>query len=102
MVLFRAKLFEESLEAFLQSNNWEMYINVCIKLNINGTQFLEKLNVLVEKLKNDKRFLECSIIYEKYLNDPENSIICLIEGSYWQQAITSVIDLLLLYLILDD
>lgn len=79
------------MESFLQSNNWQMYINVCIRQKIVGNEFLEKLNKLIENLKNSNKLLECSMIYENYMNDSENSIMCLIEGAFWQEAITSVI-----------
>ena len=78
------------MEAFLKSSNWEMYINVCVKMNITGNEFLQKLNNIIEKLKSEAKLFECSVIYERYLNDSENSILCLIEGCFWQEAITLV------------
>lgn len=90
LVFYRANCLIESMDTFLKSSNWEMYINVCIKINITGNDFLQRLNTIIEKLKSESKLFECSIIYERYLNDSENSIICLIDGCFWQEAITLV------------
>jgi hypothetical protein len=48
------------------------------------------MNLFIERLQAENKFLDCSSIYEKYLNDPENAILNLISGSYWQEAISMV------------
>ncbi len=112
LILVRANLLEDALDLFLKSSNWQMYINVCLKLNIASIKLVEKLNVMIgifinvhslyqlnniyllfiilDKLKSENKFLECAKIYEIYLKDPENSIICLIDGHHWCEAITAV------------
>ncbi len=47
LVLFRAELYEKSLEAFLKSLNWQMYINVCLKLKLQPSIYLNKLNNMI-------------------------------------------------------
>lgn len=44
----------------------------------------------LDKLKSENKFFECSNIYETYMKDPENSILCLIDGHHWSEAITAV------------
>ena len=46
-VLFRANLYEDSLDIFLKASNWQMYINALIKLKKTGTDFQESLNHLI-------------------------------------------------------
>lgn len=67
-----------------------MYINALLKLNKTGTDFIEQVNHLIERLQIENKLMECSTIYERYLNDPENSIINLINGSYWIESISMI------------
>lgn len=78
------------MDAFFQSSCWQMYVNVCIRLKLGSGEFLDKLNRLVEKLRNENKFLECAGVYEKYLNDSENAIMCLLDGGHWEEAISTI------------
>jgi len=59
-------------------------------MKLSGSDLLDKLNKLVDKLKNENKLLECASIYENYLNDSESAIISLVDGCFWQEAITAV------------
>lgn len=88
--MVRAEQFEESIELFLKSANWQMFINVCLKLKYSSGVYLDKLNSMIEKLKIENKHLECAQIYENYLNDPENAVLSLITGSHWFEAVTLI------------
>ncbi len=49
MILLRANLLDEALDMFYKSLNWQMYVNVCIKLNLQKSAFIEKLNDMIGK-----------------------------------------------------
>lgn len=53
LILVRANLLEDALELFLKSSNWQMYINVCLKLNFTSIKLFEKLNVMIGKYLNN-------------------------------------------------
>jgi hypothetical protein len=47
LVLFRANLYDESLDLFIKASNWQMYINALLKLKKTGTEFIEQINQLI-------------------------------------------------------
>ncbi len=49
LVLFRANLYDESLDLFIKASNWQMYINALLKLKKTGPEFIEQINQLVGK-----------------------------------------------------
>jgi hypothetical protein len=49
MILLRANLLDEALDMFYKSLNWQMYVNVCIKLNLQKSAFIDKLNAMIGK-----------------------------------------------------
>lgn len=47
LVLLRAQLLEESLEAFEKSMDWKMYLSVCSQLKVPNTQLVDKYNRII-------------------------------------------------------
>lgn len=47
LILYRAELYQEALDAFLKSSNWQMFTNICLKLKLQKNDYLEKLRILI-------------------------------------------------------
>jgi hypothetical protein len=45
---------------------------------------------LSAQLRSDKRCTEAAIVLEEYASDTEEAIVCLIEGSQWEEALRRV------------
>ncbi|RNA26145.1 elongator complex 1 [Brachionus plicatilis] len=90
LILTRAEQYEQASELFLKSASWEMFINVCLKLKLPSHLYSEKLTLIIEKLKSENRYLECSHVYESYMNDTESAILNLINGTHWSEALTLI------------
>lgn len=45
---------------------------------------------LSDQLRSDKRCTEAAVVLEEYASDTEEAIVCLIEGSQWEEALRRV------------
>lgn len=90
LILTRAGEYEKASELFLKSTSWEMFLNVCLKSNFSSHLYSEKLNLIIDKLKSENKYLECAHVYENYLNDAESAILNLITGGHWSEAIALI------------
>lgn len=90
LILARAEQYEQASEQFLKSASWEMFINVCLRMRLSSHLYTENLNLIIEKLKSENKYLECAHVYERYMNDTENAILNLINGCHWSEAIALI------------
>jgi elongator complex protein 1 len=49
IILTRAQFYQEALDSFLKSLNYQMYINVCFKLKLSPSLLTQKLTLLIGK-----------------------------------------------------
>ena len=68
LILLRAKLYQEALEAFEKSNDWRMYLSVCSQLCLKPNELKQKIEKLATNLKDNNKNLEAAVVFEQYLN----------------------------------
>lgn len=70
--MFRASLYNDSLDAFEKSNDCKMYLCACSQLNLQKAEYNDKLQKIISNLKDSNKYAEVAAIYEQYLNVNES------------------------------
>lgn len=78
---------EKALSAYHQSLDWQSCLWVLKKLNYPTLKNMMLCRDMAEKLKQNQKYLDAAIILESYVEDIEESIITLIEGQEWGNAL---------------
>lgn len=48
------------------------------------------LILILDQLRNNKKYVDAAIVLEEYASDIEEAIVCLIEGCQWEEALRRV------------
>ncbi|XP_077988781.1 elongator complex protein 1-like isoform X3 [Glandiceps talaboti] len=78
---------EEALEMYVKCGNWRQSMCVAIKLEQSSDQLAQLARKLASNLHSHRQYEDAAYLLEYYVNDVEEAIVTLIEGSLWQQAV---------------
>ncbi|XP_056022733.1 putative elongator complex protein 1 [Ostrea edulis] len=87
LVYVKAEEWELALNAFMLSCNWRQVFCMTAKLKFNKENEVDLARKLANQLQSDKRCTEAAVVLEEYASDTEEAIVCLIEGSQWEEAL---------------
>ncbi|XP_066919539.1 putative elongator complex protein 1 isoform X2 [Clytia hemisphaerica] len=90
IIFSRCGYHEESIDSLLHTDNWNMAL---MESRLNGDsqdKFIALCRKFSERLKNHRKYLDAAIIQEQYLKDMEESMVCLLEGNLWFQALNLI------------
>lgn len=83
----KAEHWENALQSFTACKNWRQVFCMTAKLQYSREKELGVAKKLTDQLKESRRYQEAAIVLEQYVSDVEESIVCLIEGCLWEEAV---------------
>ena len=87
IVYSKANANEQALNSFENALNWRQATIMAIKMNYPSDKMEELARQMAGKLKDQRRHAEAACLLEQYAADIEESIVVLIEGSQWEEAV---------------
>ncbi|XP_064620717.1 putative elongator complex protein 1 isoform X2 [Lineus longissimus] len=87
LVFWKAEEWECALEAFKKNKSWRQCFCMAMRMNYGPEKMSELARNLADTLKGSHRHIEAACILEDYAKDPEESIVTLIEGCCWEEAL---------------
>ncbi|KAL9647016.1 hypothetical protein ABK040_013870 [Willaertia magna] len=82
-----AKKYEKAQQAFIESANYQFVFSLTKTLNQSPQDIKKIARTMVNILEREKKIVEASIVCREYLNDTEESILKLVSGHEWQEAL---------------
>ncbi|XP_023219485.1 elongator complex protein 1-like [Centruroides sculpturatus] len=87
LVYKRCEKFDDALNAFQLCGNWCLMFSIALQLDFGKDKLAELATNSVIFLKNNRRYAEAATLLEQFANKYEESILVLIEGQEWEDAI---------------
>ncbi|XP_046559311.1 LOW QUALITY PROTEIN: putative elongator complex protein 1 [Haliotis rubra] len=87
VMYIKAEEWELALEAFTACNNWRQMFCLTVKLGYSSEKEAEIARQCARQLQSMKNFNDAAVVFERYAEDVEEAIVCLIEGALWEEAL---------------
>ncbi|KAL1776415.1 Elongator complex 1 [Sigmodon hispidus] len=90
LVFARCGVREKALSAFLTCGSWQQALCVASQLRLKKDKMAGLARTLAGKLVEQRRHSEAATILEQYVQDYEEAVLRLLEGSAWEEALRLV------------
>ncbi|XP_071171469.1 elongator complex protein 1-like [Mytilus edulis] len=87
IMFVKAECWEQALSSFQDCKNWRQVFCMTARLKYSQDKEVDIAKKLSGQLKELRRHQEAAVILEQYVMDVEESIVCLIEGCLWEEAL---------------
>lgn len=87
LMFIKAECWEQALASFILCKNWRQIFCMTARLKYSHDKEIDIAKKLTDQLKEVRRHQEAAIVLEQYCMDIEESIVCLIEGGLWEEAL---------------
>lgn len=87
IMFVKAESWEQALSCFKACKNWRQIFCMTARLKYSPDKEMDIAKKLTDQLKEARRHQEAAIVLEQYVLDIEESIVCLIEGCLWEEAL---------------
>ncbi|KAL6043697.1 Elongator complex protein 1 [Balamuthia mandrillaris] len=78
---------EKAANAFKTAANWRLLFATCVSLNYSQEETQSLAYEVAELLTNLARYAEAAAVLERYAEDPEESLVTLLLGRHFQEAL---------------
>jgi len=75
------------MESFGTAGEWEMALELTFELNLDTAKRQNIAFAMADKCREAAKFSEAATILERYCNEVEEAVTCLISGHEWQRAL---------------
>ncbi|XP_031424858.1 elongator complex protein 1 isoform X2 [Clupea harengus] len=90
LLLWRCGELARALQAFVGGASWRHALSVAMQMPLPSDQLALLARDLAEKLLEQRRYTEASMLLEQYAKDCEEAIAALITGAAWEEALRLV------------
>ncbi|XP_014779296.1 putative elongator complex protein 1 [Octopus bimaculoides] len=87
VMYIKANKWENALQCFQKTLNIQQAMCMAHQLNYSKNQIIELCNTMAVSLKSMNRHQDAAVLYEQYVEDVEEAIVTLIEGSLWTESL---------------
>ncbi|XP_076644239.1 elongator complex protein 1 isoform X1 [Halictus rubicundus] len=87
IMFHRSKDLKEALNAYKLAGSWQDVIVLSTEMKLSLTEKRALYKELSDRLKSDKRYEEAANICINYLEDEEETAVCLCNGKRWKDAV---------------
>ncbi|XP_041916665.1 elongator complex protein 1 [Alosa sapidissima] len=90
LLLWRCGELARALQAFVGGASWRHALSVAMQMPLPPDQLALLARDLADKLLEQRRYTEASVLLEQYAKDCEEAISALITGAAWEEALRLV------------
>ncbi|XP_042304851.1 elongator complex protein 1 isoform X2 [Sceloporus undulatus] len=87
LIFFRCGAFEKALDAFQISGNWQQALCTAAELCYPEDKLASLARSIAGRFTEKQKYADAAILLEQYVQDYEEAILLLLEGSAWDEAL---------------